>query len=185
MKDSVVSGEILEPYAQALMSLAQAHSLTDEFGENVKTLIALLEDSPDLDQFLANPFVKADGKKAVLQQVVGDQIHPFVKNFLMLLVDRRRISFLKGICQEYLALLRKLKQTVLAEVVSAVGLNDNQQQIVREKVMAITGAREVELEAKIDPDLIGGVVIRVGSQVVDASLRGQLRRISLRLTSAT
>lgn len=185
MKDSVVSSEITEPYAQALMSLAQAHNLTDEFGENVKSLITLLKDSPDLDQFLANPFVNADRKKDVLQQIVGDQIHPFVKNFLMLLVERRRINFLAGICAEYVALLRKLKQTVLAEVVSAVELNDGQRQTVREKVIAITGAREVELEAKIDPDLIGGVVIKVGSQVVDASLRGQLRRISLRLTSAT
>jgi F-type H+-transporting ATPase subunit delta len=71
----------------------------------------------------------------------------------------------------------------LAEITSAVALTAAQVQTVKEKVLAITKAREVEIETKIDTDLIGGVVIKVGSQVIDASLRGQLRRLSLRLTS--
>jgi F-type H+-transporting ATPase subunit delta len=78
-----------------------------------------------------------------------------------------------------------LKQTVLAEVTSAVELSESQQQSVREKVTAMTGAQQVELDTKIDPELIGGVIITVGSQVIDASLRGQLRRIGLRLSSST
>jgi F-type H+-transporting ATPase subunit delta len=100
-------------------------------------------------------------------------------------VDRRRIQFLEAIGKQYQALLRKLNQTVLAEVTSAVELSDSQKQSVREKVQAITSAHQVELDTKIDPDLIGGVIIKVGSQVVDASLRGQLRRIGIRLSSAT
>jgi F-type H+-transporting ATPase subunit delta len=104
---------------------------------------------------------------------------------LKILVERRRIAFLEGICQHYQLLLRKFKQTVLAQVTSAVELNEAQQQSVREKVQAMTNAHQVELDTKIDPDLIGGVIIKVGSQVVDASLRGQLRRIGLRLSSAT
>jgi F-type H+-transporting ATPase subunit delta len=73
---------------------------------------------------------------------------------------------------------------VLAEVVSAVPLSEAQASAVKQKVIAMTNAREVELETRIDPDIIGGVIIKVGSQVIDASLRGQLRRLSLRLTSA-
>ncbi|HBE47932.1 MAG TPA: ATP synthase F1 subunit delta, partial [Cyanobacteria bacterium UBA11369] len=92
------------------------------------------------------------------------------------------ILFLEGIAKQYLALLRKLNQAVLAEVTSAVALSEEQQNAVREKVIAMTGARSVDLDLKTDPDLIGGVIIKVGSQIVDASLRGQLRRISLRLS---
>src|SRR3712207_9493803 len=103
-------------------------------------------------------------------------------NFLMLLVDRRRILFLDGILKQFQARLRQLKQAVLADVTSAVELTDEQRQAVSEKVKAMTNAQEVELNAKIDPDLIGGVIIKVGSQVVDASLRGQLRRIGLSLS---
>ena len=185
MKGSLLSSEVLEPYAEALMSLAQSNDLTQRLGEDVAALLNLLEESGELRQFLASPIVSAENKKAVLQQIGGEELHPFMKNFLKILVDRRRIVFLEGICKHYQALLRKLNQAVLAEVASAVELTDEQKQSVREKVIAMTSANQVELNTNIDPDLIGGVIIKVGSQVVDASLRGQLRRIGLRLSSAT
>lgn len=185
MRGNAMNAQVVEPYASALMSLARSQDLSEQFGENVRSLLNLLQSSEQLRDFFANPFVKAEDKKAVLGQIVGESIHPYMRNFLMVLVDRRRIQLLEPICQQYLALLRELNQTVLAEVTSAVELTENQQQAVREKVMAMTNAHQVELDSKIDPELIGGVIIKVGSQVIDASLRGQLRRLSLRLSSAT
>jgi F-type H+-transporting ATPase subunit delta len=185
MKSGVMSEQVVEPYAQALMSVARANNLTEQFGEDVHSLIDFLEESEQFRNFLANPFVQSEDKKAVLKRVIGDSVNPYLRNFLLLLIDRRRIILLEGICQQYLSLLRQLNQTVLAEVTSAVELNDEQKQAVRDKVIAMTSAREVELATKIDRNLIGGVIIKVGSQVVDASLRGQLRRLSLRLTSGT
>lgn len=185
MKGTLVSAEIVEPYADALMSVAQSHNLTDRIGEDVRSLLSLLESSEELRQFLSSPVVKEEQKKAVLGQVVGDSLHPYTLNILMLLVDRRRIPFLEGICKQYQTLLRKLQQTVLAQVTSAVELTESQRQAVSEQVKAMTGAHQVELDTKLDPDLIGGVIIKVGSQVIDGSLRGQLRRIGLRLSSAT
>ncbi|AFZ29638.1 ATP synthase F1 subcomplex delta subunit [Gloeocapsa sp. PCC 7428] len=176
--------QIVEPYAQALMSVARNNNLTEQFGEDIRALLNILENSEQLRDFLANPFVSVEDKKAVLQRVVGEGINPYLRNFLMLLVDRRRILLLEDICKQFLAILRQLNQTVLAEVISAVDLTEEQQQAVREKVIAMTNAREVELDTKIDPDLIGGVIIRVGSQVFDASIRGQLRRLSLRLSGS-
>ncbi|MEC4813595.1 MAG: ATP synthase F1 subunit delta [Scytonema sp. PMC 1069.18] len=184
MKSNVATAEIVAPYAEALMSVAQARDLTDQFGEDVRSLLNLLSESEQLRNFLANPFVSVDDKKAVINRILGDGANSYFRNFMMLLVDRRRIFLLEGICQQYLTLLRQLKQTVLAEVQSAVPLSESQQQAVRDKVIAMTNAREVELDTKIDRELIGGVIIKVGSQVIDASLRGQLRRLSLRLTSA-
>ncbi|HIK27067.1 MAG: ATP synthase F1 subunit delta [Oscillatoriaceae bacterium SKW80] len=181
MKSSVVTSEIFEPYAQALMSLARSQDLAERIGEDVRSLLEALQNSPELKQFLANPFIKNEDKKAVLRRIVGEEIHPYTRNFLLLLVDRRRLLFLEGILKQYLTLLRELKQTVLAEVTSARELNEGQKQAVREKIQAITGAASVELETKIDPDIIGGVIIKIGSQIIDASLRGQLRRIGLRL----
>lgn len=184
MRDSIVASEILAPYAQALMSLAQSHQLADRFGQDVSLLLELLESSEELRQFLASPLVQAESKKAVLSQVSGDQVHEYVLRFLMILVDRGRIIFLEGICKQYQDLLRKLNQTVLAEVTSAVDLSDSQKDAIRQQVVAITGAREVELATNLDAELIGGVIIKVGSQIIDASLRGQLRRIGMQLSSA-
>lgn len=178
----ILTSEILEPYAQALMSLGQSNDLVDRFNDDVNSILSTLNESSDLRQFIMSPLAKADTKKAVLQQVFGESVHPFTKNFLLLLVDRRRIMFLDGICQQYQVLFRKLKQTVLAEVISTVELNDGQKDAVRDRVKAMTGANQVELQTKLDPELIGGVIIKVGSQVIDASMRGQLRRIGLSLT---
>ena len=101
----------------------------------------------------------------------------------MLLVDKRRIVFLKEIAASYSSLLRKLNQVVLAEVTSAKELSDGQKQALVERVKGITEARDVELKITINPELIGGVIIKVGSQVIDASVRGQLRRIGMSLSS--
>ncbi|MGC8712590.1 MAG: ATP synthase F1 subunit delta [Leptodesmis sp.] len=183
MKEGGVKGEILERYAQALLSLAQDNNTLDQVGNDVNSILGVLKESPDLQEFLDNPLIKPADKKAVMNRILGDSVHPYTRNFIQVLVDRRRIMFLEGICKEFQALLRKLNQTVLAEVTSARELTDDQKNSLREKVLAMTGARQVELETHIDPELIGGVVIRIGSQVIDASLRGQLRRLSLRLNT--
>ncbi len=178
---SGIVGEIVEPYAQALMSLAQSRSLTQEIGDNIRELLSVMETSEDLRKFLANPVISRDDKKAVIGRILGEDVNPFIRNFMMLLVDRGRILFLEDIGQKYLALLRKFNQIVLAEVTSAVELNDGQKSHLCEKVKAMTNAQEVELQTQIDPSLLGGVIIKVGSQVVDASLRGQLRQIGMSL----
>ncbi len=180
---SKVNTQVLQPYASALMSLAKSNNLSEEFGNEIRSLLGLLESSPELREFLGNPLIKPDAKKAVIKQIAGEDMNPLMRSFLSLLIDKGRILFLEGIGKQYLTQLRALNQTVLAEVTSAVPLSDAQQQTVREKVQAMTSARQVEIETKIDADLIGGVVIKVGSQVIDASLRGQLRRLGIRLSS--
>ncbi|NES99815.1 MAG: F0F1 ATP synthase subunit delta [Sphaerospermopsis sp. SIO1G2] len=183
MKNNAAAAEVAQPYAQALLSIAQSNNLTEEFGVDAKSLISLLSGSEELQNFLDNPFIQPENKKNLIKQLLGEGASPYLRNFLLLLVDRRRIAVLEPILQQYLALLRQLNQTVLAEVTSTVALTEEQLQAVKEKVLAITKAREVEIETSIDTDLIGGLVIKVGSQVIDASLRGQLRRLSLSLTS--
>lgn len=184
MRGSMVISEVIEPYAEALMSLAKSNDLTDRIGDDIRSLVSLLENSEELRLLLSSPLVNDEEKKNLLQTICRDELHPYTLSILKLLVDRRRIRFLEAVGKEYLSLLRQLKQTVLAEVTSAVEINDHQRHQVSEKVKAMTGAHQVELETRIDPDLIGGVIIKVGSQVIDASLRGQLRRIGLSLGSA-
>ncbi len=183
MKDSVVIEGLVAPYAQALLSIAQDGNLTDQFGQDSSALIDLLKSSADLKQLLENPIVEHDLKKNVLRQVLSNQLRPTMLNFVLLLVDRGRIAFLDRICERYQELLREINQTVLAEVTSAVELSDSQKDSIRQKVMEMTNARSVELKTALDSELLGGVIIKVGSQVVDASLRGQLRRISIQLSS--
>ncbi len=184
MKDGSVSEAIISPYAQALLSLGEASQSADQFGENATYILELLASSDDLSQFLASPITNPDAKKGVLRQLLAENVSPQMLNFALLLVDRARIQFLAGICRQYKSLLRERNQSVLAEVISVVPLSEAQQADVRQKVLAMTGARQVELSTSLDPALIGGVIIQVGSQIIDASLRGQLKRIGMALSAA-
>ncbi|MEO1400623.1 MAG: ATP synthase F1 subunit delta [Cyanobacteria bacterium J06635_1] len=184
MKDSVVSEAIISPYSQALLSLGESNQIADQLGEDAIYVIELLSTSEELGQFLSSPIGNLEAKKGVLRQLLSDKVHPTMLNFSLLLVDRGRIPFLGSICRQYQALLRQKNQSVLAEVTSVVALSDAQQDEIRQKVLAMTGARQVELSTSLDPSLIGGVIIKVGSQVIDASLRGQIRRIGILLSSA-
>ncbi|MGD2181034.1 ATP synthase F1 subunit delta [Lusitaniella coriacea] len=185
MKGSLLTEGIAEPYAQALMSIAQSNNSAEQLGEEIKALNALLENSPELRGFLKNPTLDDQKKKAVLLQIIGEDASPYFINFLKLLVDKRRIFVLEEITEAYLALLRDMNQTVLAEVTSAAELSDAQKEAVENRVKEMTDAAQVELKTSVDPALIGGVIVKVGSQVLDASLKGQLRRIGLQLSSAT
>jgi F-type H+-transporting ATPase subunit delta len=180
MKTGLVATEIAEPYAQALMSVAQSNNAVDQIGEDVAAILGLLKGNADFLNAMENPLLSADVKKGVLNSL-RDQAHPLTLNFLLVLVDRGRIAFIENICQQFQTLLRQLRNTVLAEVTSAVELSDEQRESIRNQVLAMTGAAQVDFETRIDPDLIGGVIIKVGSQVIDASLRSQLRRIGMRL----
>ena len=183
MSGALLSREIAEPYAQALMSVAQSHNLTEQFGDSFRSLESLFEQSQDFRDFVMNPIINPEAKKSVLRQVMGDETNPYLLNFLMLLVDKRRIIFLEQVGSQYLELLRKLNQTVLAEVTVARELSDTQTQAIIGRIKSLSDAQNVEIKTSINPDIIGGVIIKVGSKIFDASIRGQLRRISINLGS--
>jgi F-type H+-transporting ATPase subunit delta len=185
MQSTLYSSEIAEPYAQALMAVAIDKNETEAFGRETRDLLQLLEESEELKSFIQNPTIAEANKKAVLQKILGKRANVYLSNFLMLLVDKRRIALLPEICEKYLTQLRKLNNVVLAEVTSVKELTEGQREAVREKVKQISGAQSVELKTSIDSDILGGIIIKVGSQVVDASLSGQLRRIGYQLSGLT
>jgi F-type H+-transporting ATPase subunit delta len=184
MNDNTMVAEVAAPYAKALMSIAQDNNSAEQVGQEVAGLLGALESSDELNQFLGNPLIAPEAKKGVLKQITEGNVNQFVLNFLMLLVDRNRVMYLESILRQYQALLRELNQTILADVTTATELSDEQKEAIKSRVISMTGASNVELSVEIDPSLIGGLIIQVGSQVIDASLRGQLRRIGMQLSTA-
>lgn len=184
MKGTLISSEIAEPYAQGLMSIAQSHRLADNFAHTIRDLSRLLEQSPDLQAFINSPVVNEADQKAVMKRILGKDTNPYFVNFISLLIDKRRLIYLSSVFEQYLALYRKLTNTVLAEVTAASPLTTEQERRIEADVKQRVGAQSVDLKIVIDPNVLGGVIVKVGSQVFDASLRGQLRRIRLSLNSA-
>ena len=178
---SIATSEVSVPYAQALLSIAKSKNSIDELNQTASEFLELLKGSDELSQFLANPIADKEAKRGVISKVLGDNANQQMNNFMMLLVDKGRIALIQPILEEFRSLVRDLQQTVLAEVISAVELTDEQKETVRQKVQGMTQAQSVELSTQVDSDLIGGVIVKIGSKVLDASIRGQLRRIGLQL----
>jgi F-type H+-transporting ATPase subunit delta len=170
--------KIAEPYAEALLELATLNYSLKETTNDINIVSQFLANSSDLKKFLDNPLITRDAKKNVLKDVLGEQISTTSLTFLMLLVDRGRIAFLDGVAQKFLELSYKKDSIEIAKITSSIQLSGQQQKDLAEKLKVMTGAKQIKLALRVDPKLIGGFTVEVGSKLIDTSIRGQLKQIS-------
>ena len=170
--------KIAEPYAEALLELANSNGALKETTNDMNIVSQFLANSSDLKTFLDNPLITRDAKKNVLKDVLGEQISAVSLTFLMLLADRGRIAFLDSVAQKFLELSYKKDSIEIAKVTSSIQLSGQQQKDLAEKLKIMTGAKQIKLALRVDPKLIGGFTVEVGSKLVDTSVRGQLNQIS-------
>jgi F-type H+-transporting ATPase subunit delta len=176
---------IATPYAEALLQVAESREETDTVAEQAKTLLTVLRSSPELKAALASPVLEPEAKKAALAKLFNDQVTPSVQNLLKLLADRQRLPMMEAVLMRFLELYRELRNITLAKVTSASSLSEEQQAELNRKVQAIAGSKSVEFDLVVDPSLIGGFIVSMGSQVIDASLSGQVRRLGLALAQVS
>ena len=175
---SIVLSKVAEPYAEALLELAKSNGSLKETTNDMNIVTQFLANSSDLKKFLGNPLITKDAKKNVVKDIFGEQIDGSTLKFLLLLVDRGRIEVLDSIAQKFLELSYKQESIEIAKITSSIQLSADQQQSIAEKLKAITGAKQIKLALKVDPQLIGGFTIEIGSKMIDTSIRGQLKQIS-------
>jgi F-type H+-transporting ATPase subunit delta len=171
-------GKIVEPYAEALLELANSNDSLKETTNDMNIVSQFLVNSSDLKKFLGNPLITREAKKNVIKDILGEQINPKTLTFLMLLVDRGRISLLDTVAQRFLELSYKTEKIEIAKITSSIQLSADQQKSIAEKLKTITGAKQIKLALKVDPALIGGFTVEIGSKLIDTSIRGQLKQIS-------
>jgi F-type H+-transporting ATPase subunit delta len=172
-------GKIAVPYAEALLELANANSSLKETTTDINNVSFVLANFSDLKKFLGNPLVTRDAKKSILKYIFDEEIGEKTLIFLMLLVDRGRIAYLDSIAYKFVELSNKEESIEIAKVTSFVQLSSQQQMTIVEKLKKITGAKQIKLALKLDPQLIGGFTIEMGSsKLIDASIRGHLKQIS-------
>jgi len=175
---SIVLSKVAEPYAEALLDLAVSNDALKETTNDINIVSQFLANSNDLKKFLGNPLITRTAKKTVVKDILGEQIGSNTLKFLLLLVDRNRVQVLESIAQKFLELSYKQESIEIAKITSSIQLSAQQQKEIAEKLKAITGAKQMKLALKVDPQLIGGVTIEIGSKMVDTSIRGQLKQIS-------
>lgn len=168
-------------YAQAVLDLARERGTFDAWHADLARLGELMAD-PAANGFFANPGVPAERKTAVLQQVLADA-QPEAANLARMLAERNRLEDVPQILALYEDGLRAERGIAVAEVTTAEPLGPIEQELVRERLAAVVD-REVEMRLRVDPDIIGGIVARIGDQLIDGSVINQLRRLRARLAAA-
>ncbi|MBC8123656.1 MAG: F0F1 ATP synthase subunit delta [Gemmatimonadaceae bacterium] len=182
---SKVNEQIVQRYAEALKDLGLSQpGLLDKLGEETEVVLKVLDDNPNLEKLLGTPLIDMAAKKKFLVTIFGGRTHPYLLSFMQLLIDRRRGGYLRSICRKYQILLRELQKTTLAEVITAFPLTPEQVEALKQRILSRTRAQRVELRTQLNPDLLGGMIIKLGDEIIDASLRGQLRKLGLQLTAS-
>jgi F-type H+-transporting ATPase subunit delta len=169
-------------YAGALADVALASGRPEMLRQEVRAAAELAAASTDLRNFLSSPAIPREGKHALLEKLVARMgASQELRNFLFLLVDHRRTAMLGEIAREFEATLRARLGIVEASITSARELSTPQKQKLAEKLEGLTG-KKMETQYAVDPTLVGGLAVRIGSTVYDGSVRAQLDRLAARLT---
>jgi F-type H+-transporting ATPase subunit delta len=171
-------------YATALFELAVDRGLIDQVADDLRQLQAMINESADLRRLIQSPLFSRDQQSDAMAAVLTSAgLSEMVRNFVGVVAGNRRLFALEGMIGAYRALVARHRGEVTAEVTSATPLSESQQSAVEQALRQAIGST-VAVDTKIDPDLIGGMVVRVGSRMVDSSLRTKLQRLQLAMKGA-
>jgi ATP synthase F1 delta subunit len=174
--------EIARVYAQALFEAAQDAEKLDEVHEQLGAFADAMDESHDMRVFFFSPYFSSTEKRAALADAVSGAENEFV-NFLELLTEKHRMPAIFAIRRRFDELWTEAKKRLEVTVTSAVELDKGGVDEVGREIERQT-EREIDLETDVDPEILGGLVLRVGNMVLDASLRSKLERLRREVASA-
>jgi F-type H+-transporting ATPase subunit delta len=167
--------EIGQVYARALFEVAKERDKLDEIREQLGEFADALEENRDLSLFFFSPYFSAEEKKDGLGKTVegGDEE---LMNFLELLLDNHRMPAIHRIRREYDDMWREERKLLSVQVTSAIELDEETVKSIGDRIGEQTD-REVDLQSTVDPEILGGIVLRVGNSILDASIRRRLEQL--------
>lgn len=174
--------ELAQVYARSLFEVAQEHGTLDEVHEQLGEVADALQNNEELRLYFFSPYFSSEEKKDGIRKILDGADENFL-NFLELLAENHRLPVLNRIRRDFESFWAEEKQLLPVTITSAVPLHHRTAKKIGDRIQEQTG-REVQLETEVNPDLIGGLVIRVGNRVLDASLRNKLDRLRRTVASA-
>jgi F-type H+-transporting ATPase subunit delta len=167
--------EIAEVYARSLFEVAKEHDVLDEVRDQLQSFADAVHENRDMAVFLFSPYFSTEEKKDGLKRAVSDA-HPVFTNFLEALLERHRMPAIFRIRSRFEVYWDEEHRLLPVEVTSAVDLDKSIVSNIGKRIGEQTELR-VELSSKVDPDILGGVVLRVGNFILDASIRNRLEQL--------
>lgn len=161
-------------YGEALFELAVEEGKEDEFLSEITQLRELLVENPDFGKLMNHPKILKEDKLKVLEEVFKGRISAELLGFLHLIVTKDRYGDIDSILDYFVDEVKRLKGIGVAYVTTAINLSEVKKKEIEVKLLATTSYKKMEMHYRVDEDLIGGMVLRIGDRVVDSSVRNKL-----------
>ena len=181
MSGNPLTSKIAAPYARALFDFSVEKNIMHQITADFQNLEIFLDGTNELVDYLNNPVVSQDAKREILTKTLQSQINAETFKFLMVLVNRDRISLLKSVISNYLELVYETASIKMIEVSTAFPFTNLQKNTLIQKLKELTNAREIRLIITVDSNLIGGFLIKTESKVIDFSIKNQLQNLAKHL----
>ena len=170
------SNETAERYSLALFELVNEKSELENTEQNVKNILKLIDQSIDFHNFLRNPTISNDKQERLITKICETlKINMILKNFILLLIRKKRVFFIKNILNKFLILSSKKKGVIPAELISSKKLEDDKIHNLGNEFSKMLGSK-IKFDFKIDETLIGGLKVKIGSILIDSSLKSKLKK---------
>jgi len=172
-------------YANALFELALEEKAIDAVKSDLEKFDALIAANPDLNRLVRSPVYGADEQLKALSAILDKAgIGGLAANFLRVITTNRRLFAVRDMIRGFRGLVAKHRGEVSAEVTVAETLSDSNLDALKGALKTVTGGKDIDLNVKIDPAIIGGLIVKVGSRMVDSSLRTKLNAIKFAMKEA-
>lgn len=183
-EDPTISG-MAGRYATALFELALEDKAVDQVRKDLDSFDALVAGSPDLDRLVRSPVFGADEQAKALAAVLDKAgIKGLAAKFLQVIARNRRLFAVRGMIRAFRALVARHRGEVTAEVTVAETLSDANLDALKSAIKNVTGGKDIDFNVNVDPAIIGGLIVKVGSRMVDTSLRTKLNAIKIAMKEA-
>ncbi len=181
MSANPLTSKIAAPYARALFDFSVEKNIMHQITADFQNLEIFFDETAELTEYLNNPLVSQEAKREILTKTLQSQVNTETFKFLMVLVNRDRISLLNSVISNYLELVYETASIKMIEVATAFPFTNLQKNTLIQKLKELTNAREIRLITTVDSSLIGGFLIKTESKVIDFTVKNQLQRLAKHL----
>jgi F-type H+-transporting ATPase subunit delta len=179
----MLASKISESYAKALLSLAISTNKIELITNDINEILNILKNNPQLKKSLINPTLKKDIKKKIIKSILIllQPIEKITENFLMVLLDRSRIEIFESIAEKFLILSYETQEIKIVNITAGLRIENKEQNEIINALKSICNAKEIKLIITIDEAIFSGIIVKIGSKVMDFSLKSRLKKLAKQL----
>ncbi len=168
--------DTVKEYAKALFEIAIESNNEETFEKELDLLMTVFSENPEYVQFLLSPGIPLSERLEAVEKAFSEQVHKDVMSFVKLLCEKRYIKYIDQCVFEYKKLLNEVKRCAFAKVISAIELNEQEKQILKDNLEKMSG-KMVVLDCIIDKSILGGLIVELDGKTINASIKGHLKNI--------